>query len=174
VLVTHDRAEAMTLGDRVGVLLGGRLVQVDEAALVFRAPASEEVARFVGVETIVQGLVTARGEGISVVRAGDASIRVAADAEPGEAVRVCLRPEDVSLFDGLPKPGTPGEFNRFAGRVVRMVAAGSWLRVTVDCSFPLMALMTSRVAEEMGLAEGKVVTAHFKVTAPHLIRHAKP
>jgi molybdopterin-binding protein len=37
-----------------------------------------------------------------------------------------------------------------------------------------MALMTSRVAEEMGLAEGKVVTAHFKVTAPHLIRHAKP
>jgi molybdopterin-binding protein len=118
--------------------------------------------------------VTARSEGLSVVQAGDTSIRVAAEASPGEAVRLCLRPEDVSLFDGLPKPGSPGEFNRLAGRVVRMVHAGAWLRVTVDCGFPLMALMTSRVAEEMGLAEGKVVTAHFKATAPHLIRHAKP
>src|SRR5207244_12550900 len=53
VLVTHDRAEAMVLGDRVGVLMQGRLLQVDEAAQVFRAPASEEIARFVGVETIL-------------------------------------------------------------------------------------------------------------------------
>jgi ABC-type Fe3+/spermidine/putrescine transport system ATPase subunit len=53
VLVTHDRGEAMALGDRVGVLMDGRLLQLDDAAQVFRAPATEEIARFVGVETIL-------------------------------------------------------------------------------------------------------------------------
>ncbi len=45
VLVTHDRGEAQALGDRVAVMLEGRLLQVDEAGQVFRAPISEEVAR---------------------------------------------------------------------------------------------------------------------------------
>jgi tungstate transport system ATP-binding protein len=51
ILVTHDRVEAQALADRVAVLIGGRLHQVDETARVFRAPSSWEVARFVGVET---------------------------------------------------------------------------------------------------------------------------
>ena len=53
VLVTHDRAEAMTLGDRVGVMIAGRLVQLVDTAQIFRAPASEESARFVGSDTIL-------------------------------------------------------------------------------------------------------------------------
>ena len=174
VLVTHDREEAMRLGDRVGVLLAGRLVQVDATAHVFRAPASEEVARFVGVETIADGWVRERTAALTVLEVGGAAVRVASPADPGERVRLCLRPEDVSLFAGSPKAGAPGEFNRLEGRVTRLVPAGAWLRATVDCGFPVVALLTARGAEEMGLAEGKVVTAHFKVTAPHLIRHAKP
>jgi molybdopterin-binding protein len=128
----------------------------------------------VGVETIVDCRVTGYRDGLTVLEAGSTAIQVAADAAPGESVRLCLRPEDVSLFDGMPKPGAAGDFNRLAGRVVRLVPAGAWLRVTVDCGFPLMALLTARGADEMGLAEGKVVTAHFKATAPHLIRHGKP
>ena len=57
VLVTHDRAEAQALADRVAVLLQGRIRQLDETSRVFWAPASEDVARFVGVETIVDGRV---------------------------------------------------------------------------------------------------------------------
>ena len=53
VFVTHDRDEALRLGDRVAVLMGGRLRQVGPAAEVFAAPVDEEVAAFVGVETIV-------------------------------------------------------------------------------------------------------------------------
>ena len=55
VLVTHDRGEAQALGDRVAVLIAGRIRQLDEAARVFHAPASEAVARFIGVETFVTG-----------------------------------------------------------------------------------------------------------------------
>jgi molybdopterin-binding protein len=45
------------------------------------------------------------------------------------------------------------------------------MRVTVDCGFPLVALMTRRSIEEMELRAGAPVTAHFKSTAPHLMRH---
>ena len=70
VLVTHDRGEALALGDRVGVLMGGRLLQVDGAAQVFRAPATEEIARFVGVETILDCRVIEGGGDRSVLEAG--------------------------------------------------------------------------------------------------------
>jgi tungstate transport system ATP-binding protein len=46
VLVTHDRDEALAMGDRLGVVLAGRLVQVDRPACVLEAPASEAVAAF--------------------------------------------------------------------------------------------------------------------------------
>ncbi len=169
VLITHDRDEAMALGDQVGVLMDGRMLQVGESAQVFRAPVSEEVARFVGVETIVDGRVADRAGPIALVEAAGRAIQVAQPVPPDERVRLCLRPEDVSLFPGDPKPGSPGDFNRLAGRVVRLVPAGAWIRVTVDCGFPLVALVSGRSAQEMALASGMAVTAHFKATAPHLL-----
>jgi ABC-type Fe3+/spermidine/putrescine transport system ATPase subunit len=174
VLVTHDRAEAMVLGDRVGVLMHGRLLQVDEAAQVFRAPASEEIARFVGVETILDCRVLESAGDVSVLEAGSQRIQVAQPAEPGEWVRLCLRPEDVTLFSGAPKSGAPAAFNRLRAHVLRIVPAGAHSRVMVDCGFPLVALVTRREIEDLGLREGVDVTAHFKASAPHLLKHAKP
>ncbi len=174
VLVTHDRGEAMALGDRVGVLMGGRLVQLDEAAQVFRAPASEDVARFVGVETILDGQVVEWTRDLALVDIGGQMVEVAQRAEPGERVRLCVRPEDVTVFPGDPKPGGSREFNRLGGRVQRLVPSGPHVRVVIDCGFPLIALVTQRSVEDLGFAPGAHVTAHFKATAPHLLRHAKP
>jgi tungstate transport system ATP-binding protein len=173
VLVTHDRGEAQALGDQVGVMLDGRLRQVDQAAQVFRAPVSEEVARFVGVETLLQCRVRAVTGGVAVLEAGKQTIEVAQPAEAGEWVRVCIRPEDVTLSvrsDG----GASSARNHLGGEVVRITPAGAHVRVTIDCGFPLVALVTQRSADELGFAPGRPVTAHFKATAAHLLRHAKP
>jgi molybdopterin-binding protein len=174
VLVTHDRAEAMALGDRVGVLMEGRLLQLDEAAQVFRAPVSEDVARFVGVETILDGQVVEWTRDMALVDVGGQMVEVAQRAEPGERVRLCVRPEDVTVFPGGPKPGGTRDFNRLGGRVQRLQPSGAHVRVVIDCGFPLVALVTQRSAEDLGLAPGSPVTAHFKATAAHLLRHAKP
>jgi tungstate transport system ATP-binding protein len=174
VLVTHDRGEAMVLADRVGVMMGGQLLQVDETPQVFRAPASEEIARFVGVETIVDGQVLESAGSMSVLAAGSRRLQVAQPAEPGERVRLCLRPEDVTLFPGAPKLAGSASFNRLPARVQRIVPAGPHLRVIVDAGFPLVALLTAREVEDLSLREGVAVTAHFKSTAPHLLRHVKP
>jgi tungstate transport system ATP-binding protein len=173
VLVTHDRGEAQALGDRVAVVLGGRLLQVDQAAQVFRAPASEEVARFVGVETLLECRVRAVTGGLAILEAGKQTIEVAQSAEAGEWVRLCVRPEDVTLT-AQAAGSVSSARNHLTGQIVRLAQSGPHVRVTIDCGFPLVALVTQRSVAEMGLAPGGPVTAHFKATAPHLLRHAKP
>ena len=173
VLVTHDRGEAQALGDLVGVMLDGTLRQVDQAAQVFRAPVSEEVARFVGVETLLACRVRTVNGGITVLEAGKQIIEVAQPAEPGEWVRLCVRPEDVTLSAATGSAASSAR-NHLGGQVVRITPAGAHVRVTIDCGFPLVALVTQRSAQEMRVVPGSPVTAHFKATAPHLLRHAKP
>jgi molybdopterin-binding protein len=172
VLVTHDRGEALALGDRVAVMMDGRLLQADSPSQVFRAPVSEVVARFVGVETILDCRVAEFDGEVAVLEVGGQRIEVAQPAAPGESVRVCLRPEDVTLL--APEPGArqSSARNRLTGRVLRLVPSGPHLRVNVDCGFVLAALVTHRSAEALRLAEGVLVTAQFKATAPHLLRPA--
>jgi molybdopterin-binding protein len=173
VLVTHERGEAQALGDRVAVVLGGRLLQVDQAGQVFRAPVSEDVARFVGVETLLACRVRAVTGGVAILEAGPQTIEVAQGAEVGEWVRLCVRPEDVTLTARPAGSGSSAR-NHLDGRIVRLAQSGAHVRVTIDCGFPLVALVTQRSVGELGLEPGRPVTAHFKATAAHLLRHAKP
>ena len=84
VLVTHDRAEALRLGDRVAVLLEGRLAQIGPPGQVFGAPADEAVARFVGVENLLPGRVLAVKDGLPEVDVGpDRGSRSPAPPRPG-------------------------------------------------------------------------------------------
>ncbi len=48
IYVTHDQAEALAIGDRVAVLMGGRVEQVDTPEAVYRHPATLRVGTFVG------------------------------------------------------------------------------------------------------------------------------
>ncbi|MBA3895209.1 MAG: ABC transporter ATP-binding protein [Gemmatimonadales bacterium] len=59
VIVTHDLEDAAVLGDRIGILLGGTLAQLDQPGRLFRRPASLAVARFLGVPNLVAGSVSA-------------------------------------------------------------------------------------------------------------------
>jgi ABC-type sulfate/molybdate transport systems ATPase subunit len=174
VLVTHDRAEAQALADRVAVLLGGTIRQLDETARVFGAPASEEVARFVGVETIVDGRVEASRDGRATVTVAGRRLEVIAEAEAGERVRVAIRPEDVTvLAAGDPWPAR-GTGNRLDGVVRAVVPSTPYVRVVVDCGFPLVAALTGRAVGELGLAPGVGVSVAFRPGAAHLIRGVAP
>jgi tungstate transport system ATP-binding protein len=169
VLVTHDRAEARALADRVAVLLEGRLLQVDTAARVFQSPVSEEVARFVGVETIVAGEVIAADAGVSIVDVAGRKLEVVGAARPGERVRLCVRPEDVTVA-ASPEPAAPSSArNRLTGAVSQVIPSGLQMRVLIDCGFPLVAAVTPRSVEELGLRPGVPVTAVFKASAVHLM-----
>ncbi|HEY3097499.1 MAG TPA: ABC transporter ATP-binding protein [Methylomirabilota bacterium] len=169
VLVTHERGEAQALADRVAVLMEGRVRQLDDTARVFYAPVSEDVARFVGVETLVMGRVVGRADGVTAVEAGGRVLEVAAAAAPGAHVRVGIRPEDVTLtaVDGARVLSSAR--NTLDGTVVRVSASTHATHVIVDVGFPLVAAVTPRSVDDLGLRPGVRVRAVFKASAAHLI-----
>jgi tungstate transport system ATP-binding protein len=170
VFVTHDRSEALRLGDRVALLLGGRLVQVDTPDRVFSYPASEEAARFVGAGTIVSGVVRASGGGLCVVAVEGGELQVESEATLGEHVLVCLRPEDVVLSRPESPPMATSMRNALLGKIRRIVPLETHIRVHVDVGFEVRALITKPSLDELHLREEQEVRVSFKATATHVIR----
>ncbi len=171
VFVTQDRAEALRLGDRLAVLIGGRIRQVGAPEEVFATPVDEEVAAFVGIETIAPGRVRSLEQGLAVVDVGGETVEAAATAQPGFDVLVCLRPEDVVLSPAQDHPGPSSARNRLPAVVRRILPAGPHARVELDAGFSIVALITKQSLEELSLAPGSRVIASFKATAVHLIPH---
>jgi molybdopterin-binding protein len=179
VLVTHDRAEAQALADRVAVLLAGRVHQMDETARVFWAPVSDDVARFVGVETFADGRVEHVTDGVASVRVAGRCLEITADTSAvglavNERVRVAIRPEDVMLVPASEPLPRSSARNHLDGVVAAVSPSTPYVRVVVDCGFPLVAAVTPRSVKDLGLDPGTRVTAVFKASAAHLIPQRAP
>jgi molybdate transport system ATP-binding protein len=167
VVVTHDRVDALTLGDRMAVLSGGFIHQVGPVHEVFTRPIDLAVAASVGVETVVPGEIVHSADGLVTVRVGEAHIRVAQPSIVARSVFACIRAEDVTLE--ISARGDVSARNQLMGRVTAMQPEGSVVRVTLDCGFILSALITRPASEELRLTENAAVTAVVKATAIHLI-----
>jgi multiple sugar transport system ATP-binding protein len=103
IYVTHDHVDAMTLGQRIAVLEGGRLRQVGTPAEVYGRPANVFVARFLGSPGM--NVLAGRGRGADeasdtggVVDVGVWSVPVRLERYEGE-IHLGVRPEHVSLVD---------------------------------------------------------------------------
>ena len=168
ILVTHDRTEALALGDRLAVLAEGSVRQVGPVHEVFSAPADRVVARVVGTENVTPARVLGRdGEGLVTLGVGEARLTaVDPGGLDGEAY-ACIRAEEVVLERA---PGAPSSArNTLSGRVVSVAQEGPLVRVVLECGFRLVALVTRRAAEELGLEPGLVVAALVKAPAVRLV-----
>jgi molybdenum ABC transporter ATP-binding protein len=167
IMVTHDRNEALRLAEYVAVLIGGRIRQTGTPAEVFASPLDEEVAAFVGVETIAAGRVREVDDGVPVVDVAGHSIEGGSGVAPGDDVLVCLRPEDVTISLSMQASSAR---NHLVARVGRVLPSGPYVRVELDAGFLLVSLVTRRAQEELALVPGTPVVATFKAAAVHLIR----
>ncbi len=172
LFVTHDRDEALSLADRVAVLIGGSLRQIDRAETVFAMPADEEVAAFVGVENVLPSRVESTSEELTRLRVGARVIEATALPPAGDdSPLLCVAPDDVVLSREAPSSSAR---NAFEATIVRIDPIGRRIRVTLDSGFPLIAHITRRSARELALAPGDRVIASFKATVPHLLpRHRR-
>ena len=91
LLVTHDQAEALSIGRRVAVLRDGRLIQIATPEILYRQPVDAELARFVGEAVLLTGL--ASGGRVSCAL-GDLKLCAPAPDGPVEAM---IRPEQIRL-----------------------------------------------------------------------------
>jgi tungstate transport system ATP-binding protein len=166
VMVTHDRNEAQTLAHRIIMLMNGKIIQSGTPREIFSSPVNEEVAKFVGMENVLEGTITASKDCIADVDVRGQIVEGVSSCQVGGAVDVCIRPEDVTL--SLMKSSSSAR-NVFSGRITSMIAAGPLVRVNLDCGFPLVALITRMSADEMKLENGMAVFASFKAAAIHII-----
>jgi len=171
VVVTHDRTEALALGDRLAVLVEGRIRQVGPVHEVFSAPADVEVARVVGTENVFPAHLSRLPDGLALVRAGAAEL-VAVDpgAVEGDAY-ACIRAEDVVL-EPAEDAHLSSARNRLAGSVVSRRDEGPLVRVAVDCGIRLVALVTRASAERLELAPGRRVLAVVKAPNVRIVPRA--
>ena len=137
IIVTHDQEEAMTVADRMGVMDGGRLIQVGAPSAIYEQPNSRWVADFIGDVNLIEGRVLATdatGIRIKSATAGEVRAGAAPEVKPGDVVWIALRPEKLSI--SLTSQATADE-NCIAGRVSDLGYLGdlSTYKVRLDNGF---------------------------------------
>ncbi|TET26394.1 MAG: ABC transporter ATP-binding protein [Dehalococcoidia bacterium] len=167
VMATHDMSQGQRLADRIGVLVDGSMVQVGDSRQVFSFPRNRQVAEFVGIGNIIDGVIAASKAGVVTINSGGTVIEAISDYGVGEAVSACIRPEDIIL--SLSKTKSSAR-NSFTGQVKEVVLAGSLARVEIDCGLRLVALVTKKSADELKLKSGHRVCASFKASGVHVIK----
>lgn len=168
ILVTHDRAEALHLSDRIVVMDQGAIVQSDPPAAVMNNPVNPFVAEWAGMETVLEGTVSRRtGWGITITVAGK-EIMAIGDVAPGDPVYCCIPPESVIIELAHPA-GISSARNVLPARITGVSSTGPFLKVKLDCGFPLVANLTDESLASLRLEPGKPVFASFKATALHVI-----
>ena len=154
VLVTHDALDAMTVANRVLVIDDGLVAQEGTPAEVAQRPATDHVARLVGLN-VLRG----RSSGTTVRLADDTAVVTSTPAE-GE-VSACFSPAAVTLTVGEPHGSAR---NRWRGRVTSLAPHGAAVRVHLDAGAGLIADVTPASATQLALVPGAEVWATVKAT----------
>ena len=147
IVVTHDQEEAMTLGQRLGVMNHGRIAQVGTPSDIYESPATRFVADFIGSVNMFEGRVSEeRAEGVRL-EVGELGCMLRAERAVscvrGATVWAAIRPEKISISRQPPLAATDVPENAVRGTVREIaymgdmsiylveIASGKMLRVTL-------------------------------------------
>lgn len=168
VWVTHDRSEALRIADRVAVMAGGRLLQIDSPLELITRPVDAQVAAVVGTENIWEGTVVNSNSGLATVRVSAVDVDVKSSLAVGSEVLILLRPEDVTVT--TMEPGGIVPRNRFPASITDAIHGIGTVKLLLAGPLAVVGLMTRQSFEELGLSPGRSVWCSFKATACHVLR----
>ena len=94
VYVTHDQEEALTMSDRIAVMDGGVVQQVDAPRALYERPATSFVADFIGTSNLLSFAGAARTNGVAVLELGE-GMRIVGPGDAGDWITV--RPEKIRI-----------------------------------------------------------------------------
>jgi molybdate transport system ATP-binding protein len=169
LLVTHDFAEAALLGDEVGVIDGGRVVQRGSASTLAARPASAFVADFTGA-VVLTGSASPGADGLTHVALDGGGQVASTDAATGP-VAVSVFPWEIALSPAGGAPSGSAQ-NRLAVEVTSVTALGNRVRVGLTAPQPLTAEITGPALRDLRLQPGDRVQATWKAAATRLVARA--
>jgi molybdopterin-binding protein len=159
--VTHDFEEALSLGDKIGILMKGELVQCGSPEEIFNQPASKQVADFLGYRNVFGGKVMD-----STLTVGEVPITV--PVKSADHIYIAIRCDDIILsrqhFESSAR-------NSFKGVVQNIFKKSSVIEVILDIGIPLAVAITRKSYEEMNIQEGDLLWCTFKVSALKVFEH---
>jgi spermidine/putrescine transport system ATP-binding protein len=115
IFVTHDQEEALSMSDRIAVMLDGHVEQLADPYTIYEHPSTAFVAGFIGQQNFFEGTAA---EGGRVVKAGDLTARSSRPAEvlaDGAEALVAVRPETITVSDERPSQDTNVRNGTLAG-----------------------------------------------------------
>jgi molybdate transport system ATP-binding protein len=165
LLVTHDFSEAATLGDAVGVIADGRLVQTGTAAELAARPASAFVADFTGA-VVLTGFARKAARGLTEIDLDGGGTIASAEPMTG-AVSASVFPWEIELAPPE-APALGSARNHLPAEVESLTVLGNRVRVALRGPQPLWAEVTDASASRLGLVPGARVVATWKAAATRL------
>jgi iron(III) transport system ATP-binding protein len=152
VYVTHDQTEALSMADRVAVMMSGRFAQLDAPQVLYDRPITPAVAGFLGFANVLSVTVTdIRPDGTGVVRLDGGSevleFSLPVGVQAGEHLQVALRVEDLMVMPDKPM----GVINALTGTVARVSFRGG----TRDCHVQVgPAIVRADLSRDTAVARG--------------------
>ncbi|MCO6452616.1 MAG: ABC transporter ATP-binding protein [Caldilineales bacterium] len=177
IYVTHDQEEALTMSDRIAVMDGGKILQVDSPEDLYERPRHRFVADFIGETNFLPARLLELSPEI-VVELGDGSKVKAAWAEDGLAVgdRVLLsvRPEKIALLEAHELQPMTSSTLRVRTTVARMVYVGTDTHHTVRLANgdSFIARLQNVHVEEEPWEVGEIAYAEWDAGHARVLRQA--
>jgi molybdate transport system ATP-binding protein len=170
LIITHDPLEAMIMADRLLVIENGRVVQQGTPAQVAARPASQYVARLVGLNLYggtldrVTGLVHLTGGGTLSVTysAVDDVPRSERALSSGLPVLVGLRPSAITIHAS--RPSDTSSRNVWKGTITALEQLTDRIRLQVEATPPALVDVTTAAVADLGLRPGIGVWLSAKAT----------
>jgi spermidine/putrescine transport system ATP-binding protein len=172
VYVTHDQEEALTMSDRLAILVDGRVEQLGTPSQMYAEPASAYVAGFLGsanvypvrVAGVTGDLVECAADGLRLVA------RATGPAAVGDTLTLVVRPERVEVSP-MADLRADEEANVFGSRIEHLVFRGGHTHVVLDAAGSRLTAEVANVHGELPdwLVEGREVCTRVSHRAAQLL-----
>jgi len=152
IFVTHDQTEAMSMADRIALMMGGRILELGTPVELYDTPKAEFTARFLGETNYIKGNIISIDRGEAIVKSVDGLCFCVLDRyglKVGDSVSTYIRPEDTMVT----KTGTLEGENVFTGEVFDKSFRGSNVRLYVKLDEGGYAFVDQQVASEGEMAQ---------------------
>ena len=166
VLVTHEFGEAALLGDEIGIIDDGAIIQRGSASELASTPASAFVADFTGAVVLTGTARTDQGE-LTIVDLDGGGVACTTDRGTGR-VALSVYPWEITISSAQATPDESAQ-NRLSVQITSVTTVGNRVRLGLSAGQPLVAEVTGKALEDLHLAVGAQVLATWKATATRLV-----
>ena len=164
IMVTHDKEEAISMGDVLAIIESGELVELGDPVSILGHPSRETVANLLGVENVLslkvknifqdQGIMECASESFSL------EIPVSNNVSINQDVKIGLRADDVILASVEPKGLSARNIKK--GKIQDIYIESGMYRIEIDCGHIVVSHVTKRAVNELGLIVGSEIWCVIK------------